>query len=522
MPIATMIHSLAGIARRLFKFPCAFVAVLAILTGCQAGLNVRSPFESDAFLEQRALAQFERPDIDYATLVHNRAEVRAITANHGYGTLEPDDAPLTVYLNHVLAKLTAASPVPELSARVLVVDTVDSPVVSAFHDGTIYVPLRLLDDMNNAQHAASEDALAFMLAHELAHIMSYHYSSGSLGTLFSAGVVGVDLFIEGANLVREISGKSAISDKKSKDLRRKFAAAKTVEEVVISPSWTRSQEQDADLFGFDLMIKAGYNPDAAYEFLDFLHGYETEAERIRKERESADVHAPEDIQGLFAAILKDAVAEMSRTHVTVAARRETLNKYHERWEDEVWEAEEIEVRRVAWHPDASKEVVDEHGAARIRQVFLNYDEAKAARRALADGEYRKAELHVRQSLSAPTQYNAYPRIIAAKYAAHTGDDDAAIGHLRTALEQGPGPSFLVYRRLLVQLVRQRNYSAVGELLDDAESRFGRNVELARWKATILEMQGQGAIAEKVRSQCVSDNILQLNEKDRCLHPVELI
>ena len=225
------------------------------------------------------------------------AEVRAITANHGYGTLEPDDGPLTVYLNHVLAKLIAGSPVPELSARVLVVDTVDNPVVSAFHDGTIYVPLRLLDDMNNARNAASEDALAFMLAHELAHIMSYHYSSGSLGTLFSAGVVGVDLFIEGANLVSEISGKSAISNKKSQSLRTKVAAAKAVEEIVISPSWTRSQEQEADLFGFELMIQAGYNPDATYEFLDFLHGYETEAVRIRKERESADLRAQENIQG---------------------------------------------------------------------------------------------------------------------------------------------------------------------------------------------------------------------------------
>ena len=522
MQLATMVYSPAGIARRLFKFRCAFVAVLATLTGCQAGLNVRSPFESETFLEQRALAQFQRPDIDYATLVHNRAEVRAITANHGYGTLEPDDGPLTVYLNHVLAKLIAGSPVPELSARVLVVDTVDNPVVSAFHDGTIYVPLRLLDDMNNARNAASEDALAFMLAHELAHIMSYHYSSGSLGTLFSAGVVGVDLFIEGANLVSEISGKSAISNKKSQSLRTKVAAAKAVEEIVISPSWTRSQEQEADLFGFELMIQAGYNPDATYEFLDFLHGYETEAVRIRKERESADLRAQENIQGLFATFMKTAVGEMSRTHATVAARRETLNKYHERWEDEISEAEEIDVRRVAWHPDASNEVVDEQAVARIRQVFLNYNEARAARRALADGDYRKAKLHVRQSLSPPTQYNAYPRIIAARYAAHAGDDDAASEHLRTALEQGPGPSFLVYRRLLVQLVQQRNYPAAGELLDDAESRFGRNIELARWKATILEMQGRGAEAEKVRSKCVSDNILQLNERDRCRQPVELI
>ena len=518
MQIATIVRSLAGTSRRPLRCTGAFVAVLATLTGCQAGLNVRPLFQNE---EQRVLVQFQRPDIDYATLIRNRAAVRAITANHGYGTLEPDDAPLTAYLNHVLARLIAASPVPELSARVLVVDTVDNPVVSAFHDGTIYVPLRLLDDMNDAPHAGSEDALAFLLAHELAHIMSYHYSSAALGTLFSVGVVGADLFVEIVDIFGKVSGKSVVSEETAKSIRTKFAAAKAVEEIAISPSWSRSQEQEADLFGFDLMIKAGYNPDAAYELLDFLYGYEAEAERIRKERDSADVRAEDDAQRLIDSFVKTVVESMSETHATVEARREALIEYHDRWEDEIREAEEIEVRSVAWQPDGSDEMVDEQAAARIRKVFLNYNEAREAARALGAGDYRKAEPHVRRSLSAPTQFNAYPRIIAAKYAALAGDDDGAIEHLRTALERGPGPSFLVYKRLMAKLAQRRDYSEVERLLDDAESRFGRNVELARWQATILEMRGQDAEAEKVRSTCVTDNILELNERQRCRQPVKL-
>ena len=383
------------------------------------------------------LEKFQRSDVDYANLSDKRSDVQTMTASHGYGTLESENGPLTEYLNHILRKLISASPVPEMSARVLVVDTVDSPVVTAFPDGTIYLPLRLLQDMNNAPNFASEDALAFLLGHELAHIMDYHYSSDALGTVFSSGVVGAELAMQLATLVGEIRGEPVVSDERSQELHTRFLAAKAVQEKIISPSWTRAQENEADLLGFDLMIKAGYNPNAAYDFLDFLYGYESEAQRIAKEREASSVAEQKDLAGLFGAFLAKAVDSVSRDHPTVAWRRESLIEYHERWQDDILDAEDVEFRLLAWREDAPGDVVEEADAGRIRSLFSNYREAVLGRQALLDSDNTTAQVHLQKSLSPPTEHNAYPRVVAAWHATEVGDDDAAVQHLQSALENGP-------------------------------------------------------------------------------------
>ena len=468
------------------------------------------------------LENFQRSDVDYANLSDNRPDVQTMTAGHGYGTLESENGPLTEYLNHILRKLISASPVPEMSARVLVVDTVDSPVVTAFPDGTIYVPLRLLQDMNNAPNFASEDALAFLLSHELTHIMDYHYSSDALGTLFSSGVVGVELAMQLATLVGEIRGEPVVSDERSQELHTRFLAAKAVQEKIISPSWTRAQENEADLLGFDLMIKAGYNPNAAYDFLDFLYGYESEAQRIAKEREASSVAEQKDLAGLFGAFLAKAVDSVSRDHPTVAWRRESLIEYHERWQDDILDAEDIEIRVLAWRADAPGDVVEEADASRIRSLFSNYREAVLCRQALLDSDYDKAQEHLQKSLSSPTEYNAYPRIVAAWYSTETGDDKAAEQHLRSALENGPWSSFLVYEQLLLRLVRRSDHAGALEVLDRAQLRFRRYVEIFRWRATILEMQDRSEEATEVREACFTEYRLQLKLRQLCHERVEMI
>ena len=522
MRLTRITQSTRRVGTRCSYCPLAIGLVLAVLSGCQGGLNVRSTFPDGSSSERRMLENFERSDVDYANLSSNRADVQTMTAGHGYGTLESENGPLTEYLNHILRKLISASPVPEMSARVVVVDTVDSPLAVAFPDGSIYVPLRLLEDMNNAPNSASEDALAFLLGHELAHIMDYHYSSDAVGTLFSTGVVGFELAMQIANLLGEIKGEQVVSEEKSQKLYTRFLAAKAVEEKIISPSWTRSQENKADLLGFDLMMKAGYNPNAAYDFLDFLYGYESEAQRIAKEREASAVAEQKDLGGLLGLFVTQVVESVSRDHPTVAWRRESVIEYHERWQDDILDAEDVEIRALAWHEDAPGNVVEEADASRIRSLFSNYREAVLGRQALLDSDYAKAQEHLAQSLSSPTEYNAYPRMVAAWYATETGDDDAAVQHLRSALENGPGASFLIYEQLLFRLARRGDHAGAVEVLDRAQSRFGHYMEVFRWRATILDMQDRNEEATEVRETCLGEYRLQLKQRQRCHERVEMI
>ena len=506
--------------------PFFVVLVVGMLSGCEGGLNVRSVLPGGDYSEARALDGFRRSDVDYAALSDKHPEVRTITAGHGYGTVEPDGGPLTGYLNRILRTLIAVSPVPEISARVVVVDTVDSPVAVAFPDGTIHVPLRLLQDMDNAPIHASEDALAFLLAHELSHIMDYHYSSDALGTLFSSGVVGFELAVSLAKVIGEFKGESVVSDDKAKIAYNRFLLAKAVQAKVVSPSWTRAQEGRADLLGFDLMTRAGYNPNAAYDFLDFLRGYESEAERIAKEREASAAAAeraePQDIAGLVGNIFDEVIDSVSRDHPTVAWRRESLVEYHERWQGELAGAEEVEFRALAWGEDATGGAVDDADAGTIRALFSNYREAGLGRQALFDADYRKAQGHLGKSLSSPTEHNAYPRMVAAWHATETGDDDAAVLHLRSALENGPATSFLVYEQLLLRLARRRDHAGAHELLDRAQARFGRYIDVYRWRAAILDMEGRNEEATEVRETCYREHALQLNQRELCRKRPETI
>ena len=124
---------------------------------------------------------------------------------------------------------------------------------------------------------------------------------------------------------------------------------------------------------------------------------------------------------------------------------------------------------------------------------------------------------IRQSLSSPTTFNAFPRVVAALYHLENRRERAeAIEHLRLAL-QGPGPSFTVHEKLLPLLDDDEERLAV---LREAEQRFGRFVRLMRLRATILEKLGREEEASRVRSSCYSENLLS-KQRNECNEPLEL-
>ena len=273
------------------------------------------------------------------------------------------------------------------------------------------------------------------------------------------------------------------------------------------------------------MIEAGYNPNAAYDFLDFLYGYESEAQRIAKEREEREAPADAeqmDLVGFFGGLFTKVVDSMSRDHPTVAWRRESLIEYHERWQDDILDAEDVEFRPLAWREDAPGDVVEEADTGRIRSLFSNYREAVLGRQALLDSDNTKAQAHLQKSLSPPTEHNAYPRVVAAWHATEAGDDDAAVQHLQSALENGPGDSFLVYEQLLLRLARRGDHAGALEILASAQSRFGRYLEIFRWRATVLDMQDRNAEATEVRENCYGELRLQLKQRKSCREPVKMI
>ena len=311
--------------------------------------------------------------------------------------------------------------------------------------------------------------------------------------------------------------------KKVENFYQRVEVVQFLEESALTPAFTREQEDEADLLAFDLVIKAGYNPDAAYDFMDLLHAYEEAANAIRKEAES-ETKESSDSQGDIYAILAEGIStaiaagleSMKREHASAADRRAALGKYHDRWAHEVASAEDVVLRKLAWQERGTADNVGDTGADTMQGLFANYAAARNAEAAIAAGEHAEAAALVEQALSEPTMFNAYPRIVAALYHEERRERSQAISHIRAAL-QGPGPSFRVYERYLRTLDDEKERLVV---LEEAEQEFGRFVRLMRLRATTLENLGREEEARQARGVCVSENILS-KQRSECDERLEL-
>jgi hypothetical protein len=188
------------------------------------------------FLDEKISDDDEKLKNDKSISKKNAADFSAITNYklqqliHGGKVLYGD--PLTNYANGVLDKLTAAS---DENLDYVQLYTLKSNEVNAFatHQGVIFITVGLIGQLEN------EAQLAFILAHELTHVIEKHNQLSYEHT---------------QNLVKNARyGDESISDyyKYSKD-----------------------NEEDADRAGFNLAIKAGYNAEALNKtFTILLYSY---------------------------------------------------------------------------------------------------------------------------------------------------------------------------------------------------------------------------------------------------------
>jgi predicted Zn-dependent protease len=167
---------------------------------------------------------------------------------------------LTAYLNKICAALTVNSPKPELYNGYHVA-ILDSPEINAFSTsgGHIFVTLGLLDCTN------SEDTLAAVIAHEIAHIQLQHSIKSIKTSRFTAAVM------ETAN-----AASTAATGTSLKDLTEVFG--QSVDEAVnnlVNNGYSQSQEYDADSTALSLLASAGYEPSSLAVMLNMLREKQT-------------------------------------------------------------------------------------------------------------------------------------------------------------------------------------------------------------------------------------------------------
>jgi len=168
-----------------------------------------------------------------------------------------DAAAANSYLNLLGQSLALVSDRPETFGgyHFLILDSAEINAFAA-PGGLIFVSRGLL------RCADSEDGVAAILAHEIAHVVKQH----GLKAIKTARFKDAGLAI----------GMAAVEEYGSADLAKVTAAfSGTIDDItstLVNSGYSRSAEKEADLAAVDILKRAGYDPTALVRMLEVMAG----------------------------------------------------------------------------------------------------------------------------------------------------------------------------------------------------------------------------------------------------------
>lgn len=185
---------------------------------------------------------------------------RAVSAQV-LGQYRPKLAPGTTrYINQVGQSLVAVSDMPETfnGYRFAVIESDQFNAVSA-PSGFVFVSSALLKQLPD------EDALAAVLAHEIAHVVKRHgVNAVSNANLFSA-------LTDFSKHAASAAASQVASPVDLGPITGVFAESVSgVTEKLLTKGYDRGQEYEADLYAATLLQRAGYDPRALVRVLKIL------------------------------------------------------------------------------------------------------------------------------------------------------------------------------------------------------------------------------------------------------------
>lgn len=484
---------MSGLGTRLVRL--AHCAALAVLVGgagtARASDKAIEDVDAGTF-SFGAMAVGQAKDVDYA-----RAE--------GLGLVPT--SPLDAYLNGVLAKLLAQSPVKNVPARVYVRASGDWAAQSTA-DANIYVTLGTLLRLDN------EDEIAALLGHEASHVILGHTSADLVQGLqqraiqLSALAVAAQAAVGGKGTKAGPGGAGMSEQTRALLLNTKL----------LSPAWSREQERAADRLGTDLLVRAGYSKQAMASLLRKQKSFETEraadpqqasidqqfgfdaTKAVQQQTTKATKNMGQggDALGALAgAALGSALewgtkkaSEASRAHPSTDERITEIDAYvADEYEDAAAPAWQVE----SW--DAAKEA-DVTG-----DVLENYIAAIQAKEKLAAGNAAAARTLTKTALSGPTKTHAYPNYVdAAAQLAGGGGATAAMADYQAALG-GPEPAGVIYSEASTLYLQQGKAERAVEVIESGYARLQEPPSLTVPLIRTYRAAGRQGDADRVASQC---------------------
>ena len=486
------------------------LTVLALALCLTSGPALANGYPSSG----RAIDQLH-PASDYSDIAGGRALALGIMRARANGFV-PSPV-MQAYVNAVLAKLLAGIPLPasfQPQVRVLA-----APEFSALctPDGTIIVTVGLLEQLDN------EDELAFILGHEVSHaIYRHHEKDWFKKSQYFAVVNGAA--IQG---MADVAYRTGLGGLAGGDVARGLDVASHLAKLsanVLAPQMSQNQEDAADALGFDLMIRAGYDSEAALAVMDKLAEQEAEAaEAARAARQASGDKGSSgpsfgNILGAVGNAMSgnwkdvaifafdtavDSMSDEAVAHHPAPERLKLLSTYAFKQYRDTLPAQPTPL---PWaEGNKSKD-----GPA-MTALLAHYAAAENAAAYIADprqGSPDSARSEVMRSSTPPTADHAYTQFVAYEYYDKNNQKPLSEAALQRAAN-GPEASWEVYSRLIDIHLARKDYPGAQQLMDQAIQRFEDSPVLLPKRVQILAGQGDFAGASALLPKCKSYDIKEL-------------
>jgi predicted Zn-dependent protease len=428
---------------------------------------------------------------------------------------------LNNYLRGIVTRLLAGwhGPQPDVSVFIRTGDGLNAEAV-ANQD--------LFFNVGSFRRVGSEDEIAFILAHELGHVLLGHAerpesvarTRALTGLASRAAAVGATLAV---SQVTHSGNDFTLSRMPGEDPSRNIivatVAGSAVDKLmtdVIEPGWTRHQEQEADLLGTDLLIQAGYNPDAGPIVMKALDQQE-QIDKAALAKDEASYQAAMtaalsqgNLAGAMQATVKGSLDVLSQgvkasgvtdTHPASADRATWLEGYHDKAYDD------LENRPFKRHPLTTFLAMPQ-----VKRVLDAHEAASAATGELVNGNLAGAERQGRRAM-ALAPHEAAPLVAMAAVERASGHQAAAIQRLQQAIKTDNAP-IIAYIDLSAMLAIAGNRHDALAVLDAGVEKFGTEQPFRPQRIAIHRRFKDQKEADAEGTRCEKEDDLETRQECR--------
>lgn len=524
-------------------FALSGLLLIALTTGCSSTGPLKTTIDQ-RFIETPKVATHLHPQpqtkvTERNTLIglfadpDDTTDIRALDGTKGYIHAFQSEAKivrlpaLNRYVQSIVDKVLIQWPGEKPKVTVQISAT-DIPTAFANEFNEIVVSVGFLNSVE------TEDELAGIIGHELAHILLNHFERQSFfksqkyvtSALRNLAISANQA--ENTKLSVDKDGKATAVTENEKEVAKKSrentARAMLIDEIsdtVFSAMWSRKNESEADLLGVDLATAAGYSPAGLVSSLDIM--YLQEEAKVGRLKALKEVHEKEleelqkkggakAVLGYTKNILKDnAVAVWKETrdwvrrqHANPEKRMELIEEYYTQWYPDEYETRES-------NPTGKQSLARAARNANLKGAMNAIEDTHEALLALSLGDVNKAQNHAYKAITGPLANSHTTRTVMFLVRDMQGEQQRAnaLGNLRRISDHKVAP-ISVFDVSVREHLKDGQVSRANSFLSRGESRFGPNPMLPLRIAMAAETN-KAEQAKEYFQKCKDVNVRQLTE-----------